>query len=167
MRQWAERSLITAVTGVLAIYCAAVPAQESPEPFGHLDLSAEVMALLGAEMREITGASQGLVFAIASGDWASLERISEQIRASYVMEKSLSPSQRDELESALPDHFKALDAEFHARAGKLGDAAVARDPEMAAYQFSRLLETCASCHARYARERFPGFSLPQQDHHGP
>jgi len=167
MKQWAKRSLLTAVTGMLTIYWAAVPADESSEPYGYLDLSAEVMALLRAEMREISGASQGLVLAIASGDWASVERISEQIRASYVMEQSLSPSQRDELESGLPDQFKALDAEFHARAGKLGDTGVGRDPEMAAYQFSRLLETCTSCHARYARDRFPGFSLPQQDHQGP
>ena len=152
------------IAAALQMVSAAGMAGESAAT-DDLHLSAATTALLQAEMREIAGASQALVYAIASGDWHAIERISDQIRASYVMEKELSAAQREELEAGLPGHFKALDAEFHARGEKLGSAAAVRDPELVTYQLSRMLETCVSCHSRYARQRFPGFAPPQQDHH--
>ncbi|MCK6371908.1 MAG: hypothetical protein L6Q83_11415, partial [Gammaproteobacteria bacterium] len=61
--------------------------------------------------------------------------------------------------------FRRLDAEFHARAGKLAAAARAGDAELAAYHHSRLLEGCMSCHAVFAAARFPGFdTAPASEH---
>jgi cytochrome c556 len=74
------------------------------------------------------------------------------------MEKQLTPAQAKELEQALPEGFKRLDAEFHQRAEKLGAAAGAHDPELTAFHFSRLVESCTKCHAAYAQSRFPGFA---------
>jgi cytochrome c556 len=82
------------------------------------------------------------------------------------MEKSLTPVQADKLEKALPAGFKALDAEFHERAERLAAAAATHDPELVAYQYSRLLENCTRCHAAYARHRFPGFTSPVPTGHG-
>ena len=123
-----------------------------------LQLSQDLRTLLQSEMREIAGASQAVVMSFVMGDWQSIQRISEQIRASYVMERNISDSQKQELEDKLPDHFKRLDSEFHARAERLGIAAAAEDPEIIAFHYYRMLETCATCHAAFAKSRFPGFS---------
>jgi len=116
-------------------------------------------------MREIAGASQAVVMSFVMGDWQSIQRISEQIRASYVMERNISESQKQELEDKLPDHFKRLDAEFHARAERLGSAAAAEDPEIIAFHYYRMLETCTTCHAEFAKSRFPGFSSEAPEAH--
>lgn len=133
-------------------------AQEPPTSTDDLKLSQELRSLLQTEMREIAGASQAIVMAFVMGDWQSIQHTSEQIRASYVMERNISDSQKQELEDKLPDHFKRLDSEFHARAERLGLAAAAEDPEIVAFHYYRMLETCATCHAAFAKSRFPGFS---------
>lgn len=121
-------------------------------------LSPQVLELLRAEMREVSAGVQAMAFSIASGDWRAIQDTSARIRASYIMEKQLTPAQARELESALPPRFKALDAEFHDRAGKLGAAAAARDAKLVVAQYSRMLENCTTCHAAFARSRFPNFS---------
>ena len=132
-----------------------------------IQLSQDLRTLLQTEMREIAAASQAIVMSFVIGDWQSVHRISEQIRASYILEKSISDSQKQELQDNLPDRFKWLDAEFHARAERLGLAAAAEDPEIIAFHYGRMLETCATCHAAFARARFPGFSpeVPQVHQH--
>lgn len=130
-----------------------------------LGLSPDVRALLQAEMREIAGASQAIVILMVSGDWAAIARMSEQIRDSYVMKQNLTDAQELELEEKLPRRFKSLDGEFHSRAERLRFAAASRDSEMIAFHYYRLLETCAACHAEYARSRFPGFSPDAPEHH--
>jgi len=160
------RQTIIVLMGIWAGY-SPVCAQESKINPDDLHLSQELRALLQAEMAEIAGASQAIVTSFVMGDLQSIQRTSEQIRASYVMEKNISNSQKKELEEALPEHFKRLDAEFHGRAQKLGLAAAAEDRELVAFHYYRMLETCASCHASFAKSRFPGFSseAPEAHHH--
>lgn len=140
---------------------AEEPAHQSDD----INLSRDLRGLLLDEMREIAGASEAIVTSIASGDWESIHRIGEQIRASYVMAKNLTEEQKKELNDTLPDRFKWLDREFHARAGKLSQAAAARDAELVAFHYSRLLESCATCHAAFAKSRFPGFRPRTSDVH--
>ena len=142
-------------------------AQELPVLPDDLQLSQELRTLLLAEMRQIAGASQAIVSSFVTGDWQSIQRISEQIRDSYVMEGNISETQKQELQDKLPDHFKRLDADFHARAERLGMAAAAEDPEIIAFHYYRMLETCATCHAAFAKSRFPGFlsEAPKEHHH--
>ena len=102
---------------------------------------------------------------LAAADWKSIEETSQNIRASYIMEKKLTDAHAKELEQALPENFKQLDREFHQRAEKLGAAAAAHDPELVAFQYSRLIESCADCHSAYAQTRFPGFSPPAREGH--
>lgn len=160
-----SKQMFLAVTGIMLIGSATAFAQEPPASHSDLQLSQEVRSMLQAEMREIAVAVQAVAVSLATGDWQSIETISENIRASYVMDKNLTDSQRRELEAHLPDHFKRLDAEFHARAGKLGLAAAAHDPETVAFHYYRLIESCATCHMTFAKTRFPGFSSTSPEQH--
>jgi cytochrome c556 len=81
------------------------------------------------------------------------------------MEKKLTPAQSKELDDALPEQFKRIDAEFHARAEKLGAAAASHDAELVIHHYTRMLESCTQCHARFAPARFSGFLSPAQDGH--
>ncbi|MGD8742818.1 MAG: cytochrome c [Granulosicoccaceae bacterium] len=142
-------------------------AAEPHAPHQDVQLSPDLLNLLRAEMREIAGGVQGIALSLATADWKSIQETSEKIRASYIMEKKLTPAQAKELEQALPEQFKQLDAQFHQRAERLGMAAAAHDPELVAFQYSRLVESCALCHSAYATSRFPGFAppVPQPHHH--
>ncbi len=159
------KQIILTVLGTMFLGSTTAHAQASSASPNDLQLSQEVRGILQAEMREIAVAVQALVLSLASGDWESIETISENIRASYVMEKNLTDSQRHELEDRLPEYFKRLDAEFHARAEKLGLAATRQDPEAVAFQYYRLVESCATCHSAFAKTRFPGFSSTSPEKH--
>lgn len=148
-------------SGSIATYAAEPPATQPG-----IKLSPDLQNLLRAEMREITTGVQGIAVSLATADWQSIQETSTKIRTSYIMEKKLTPAQAKELEQSLPDQFKQLDAEFHQRAERLGVAAAAHDPDLVAFHYSRLVESCAICHAAFAKSRFPGFSPPaQQGHH--
>jgi cytochrome c556 len=86
------------------------------------------------------------------------------MRDSYILNRELTTAQRAELER-LPEHFRLLDQEFHVRAERLDAAARARDAEAVAFQLSRLLESCVSCHSAFAGARFPGFATAPSDAH--
>ncbi len=153
------------VIGSLATVSVQTCAAEPHAVRQDIKLSPDVLNLLRAEMGEIAGGIQGIALSLAIADWKSIQETSTKIRASYIMEKKLTAAQAKELEQALPEHFKQLDAAFHQRAEKLGAAAAAHDPELTAFQFSRLLESCTVCHSAYAKSRFPGFSPPPRQGH--
>lgn len=153
------------VIGSLSMASANIYAAE-PLPFRQdVRLSPALLNLLRAEMREITAGVQRIALSVATADWKAIQETSAKIRASYIMEKKLTPAQAQELERVLPEQFKRLDAEFHQRAEKLGTAAAAHDPELVAFQYSRLVESCAQCHSAYAKSRFPGFATPLPHDH--
>ena len=149
----------------LAIASTDIRAEDSDHTGKTLSLPPELMGLLQAEMREITIGIQKVPVAIAQADWEVLHQTGESIRSSYIMAKALTKEQIETLESSLPDRFKQIDSEFHARAGSLAKAAEARDFELASYHYSRLVESCASCHSLYAKTRFPGFGPVEEQGH--
>jgi cytochrome c556 len=156
----------TFLANILAIFSLAAVsvhsyAAEPHTPQNGIVLSPDVLNLLRSEMREIAGGVQGVALSLATADWRSIEETSTKIRASYIMEKKLTSAQAKELEEALPEQFKQLDAEFHQRAEKLGAAAADHDPELAVFHYSRLVESCVRCHASFAGKRFPGFASPK------
>ena len=131
-----------------------------------LVLQPDLLALLQAEMREITTGVQKIPVAIAQADWETLAHTGQSIQSSYIMAKALTQEQAEALNTGLPARFKEMDSEFHARAGMLTHAAQARDFELASYHYSRLIESCAQCHSLYAKARFPGFGpAKEQGHH--
>jgi cytochrome c556 len=156
---------VLALLSVLTFSQQIVPAGVQESAAQDIHLSPELLELLRAEMREVTAGVQGIIPLLATADWAAIAAIGEKIRASYIMEKSLTPEQAEELENALPDQFQQLDAEFHQRAEKLGAAAQARDAELVVFHYNRLLESCVRCHAAHAGSRFPGFMPPAPEPH--
>jgi hypothetical protein len=156
------------VLAVLVLVAAACGASSSPragadgEP---IRLSPQLLELLRAEMREIAAGVQVVAAALAAANWAAIHETGAAIRASYIMEKSLTPEQAAELERALPAEFKRLDAEFHERALRLAMTAETHDAEIVSFHYARLLETCARCHAQFAQARFPGFVPPAAQEH--
>lgn len=153
------------VIGSIVACPASTYAAESLPQSQDLMLSPDLTELLRAEMREVASGVQGVTLSLATADWKAIQDTSAKIRASYIMEKKLTVAQTSELEKALPEQFKLLDAEFHQRAERLGAAAAAHDAELVAFHYSRLLESCTRCHSAYANRRFPGFSSPAlRDH---
>lgn len=149
----------------MAAVSATPSAQHQIPESGEIRLSPVLLELLRAEMREIAGGAQVIAVSLATGNWDAVHDAAASIRASYIMEKSLSAEQAAELGRSLPERFKELDAEFHARAEKLAQAAATRDAELAGFHYARLLETCTRCHAGFAAGRFPGFALPAAQEH--
>lgn len=153
---------MTIASFALVLMSASHAAEQSAD----LHLSPQVRSLLQEEMREVARGTQTLAIALATADWKTLHDTAAKIRASYIMNKQLSAAQKRELEHALPAGFKQLDAEFHVRAQKLAFAAKARDHELAAFHYSRLVESCVVCHSNYAKARFPGFASFTPPAHG-
>jgi hypothetical protein len=161
-----KRFLAMIVIGaVLSSGAASAAAEDSSGTSNSVALSPGLLDLLRQEMREISGAVQGISLALATGDYKVIEDTAAKIRTSYIMGKELTASQAHELERALPERFKQLDSEFHHRAGALELAAGANDFEVAAFHYSRLLETCARCHSEYATSRFPGLAPGPREAH--
>jgi len=157
---------IITVVALMAISANAC-AEEHQSPDQQLALSPDLQQLLRAEMREISAGMQEIVLLLAAADWGAIQETSAKIHASYIMAQKLTPALKEELEQALPDRFIQLDEEFHHRAEKLGMAAAARDSELVAFHYSRMLESCARCHAEFAAGRYPGFTAetPREGHH--
>ena len=154
------------VISILSVGSAYIYAAEPHASHQGIPLSPDLLNLLRTEMLELAGGVQGIALALAAADWKSIQETSTKMRDSYIMEKKLSPAQAKELERALPMQFKQLDAAFHQRAERLGAAAATHDPELVAFRYSRIVESCAVCHSLYAKSRFPGFASPvQQGHH--
>jgi hypothetical protein len=149
----------------LAITSIALHAEGKEQHAEALVLPADLLALLQAEMREITVGVQVIPVALAQGDWETLEKTGKSIQTSYIMAKALTGEQKKILKSELPTGFKQLDAAFHSRAGKLAHAAEARNFELVSYHYSRLIEGCAQCHAVYAKDKFPGFGPAKEQGH--
>ena len=156
---------VAATALLLACLATGALRAETSDGGQELALSTEVRELLRAEMREVATGTQQLAVSIAGADWATVAATANRIRASYIMAKRLSSVQRAELEGALPERFKLLDAGFHDRAGRLAAAATAHDAELTVFHYSRLVETCTTCHAEFARTRFPGFAPPVEPAH--
>jgi len=157
-------SAIMVVGSLLTVSANSYAAEPDTKQQG-IELTPDLLKLLREEMREISGGVQGIVLSLATADWKSIEVVSSKIRASYIMEKKLTPSQKKKLGQALPEHFKQLDAEFHQRAEKLEMAAAAHDHELAVFHYSRLVESCVRCHSTFATKRFPGFAAQKPMKH--
>ena len=150
---------------LLYLGVGAVNAQESSITESDLQLSPELIELLRSEMRALLSGIQLLPVGIATADWKSVADTSAQITRSYILEQKLTPAQKKELNTSLPEHFERLDAHFHLEAKKLEAAALNHDAQLSAFHYYRLIETCTACHRLYAPSRFPGFSSAKKHAH--
>lgn len=161
-----RKSVLAVLGTVLAIFIASATSHAGEkETQPSIDLTPALFALLRAEMAELSDGIQSIALFIATADWKAIEETSEKMHGSYIMKKSLTQQQARELKRKLPHEFKQLDAAFHARAKQLGQAAASADPELVAFQYSRLVEACAGCHSAFAKNRFPGFGHVLKEQH--
>ena len=82
----------------LVIASTTIQAEDIEHRQGALKLPPDLLALLQAEMREITGGVQKIPVAIAQADWQTLSQTSESIRSSYIMAKALTKEQIEVLD---------------------------------------------------------------------
>lgn len=124
-------------------------------------LSSDLRALLTKEMQALQTGMLSIIPAQIAGEWAKIDKISQQIENSYILKQSISKQQVEELHDKLPEGFRKLDQQFHYYAGMLSHAAQSAKPELIGFYLSKLNESCVACHSQYATHKFPGF-VPKQ-----
>ena len=129
------------------------------------NLTPRLKALLADEMQQVAAATSDLALAITAGDHATVHRLAGAVRDSFILKQSLTEQDKTDLMSAVPPEFVALDRHFHGLAGKLANQAEKKDSELQNFYFSRMLETCTTCHAQFAADRFPGLTDPETGEH--
>jgi len=131
-------------------------------------LSPELRSLLSQEMLALQSGMMSLIPAIISGKWDAVAATAGKIKNSYILKQKLTKAQGKELHSLLPADFIKQDQQFHYLAGMLEHAAKAAKPELISFYYSRMTESCVSCHSSYATHKFPAFSkaekTPDHDH---
>lgn len=146
--------VLVAVSVALAQDHAAPKAAGAPA----LSLSPKLRAALVAEMAGVKEGVAELSASLAMGEWDAAARRAERVRDSYIMKQKLTRAELEELERALPTDFAEMDDAFHRHAEGLAHAAKARNYELAVFYFSKMMEGCGNCHARYATHVFKGFT---------
>ncbi|VAX19276.1 hypothetical protein MNBD_NITROSPINAE04-2193 [hydrothermal vent metagenome] len=131
---------------------------KAPSVSGEIDLPDDLKAVLLEEMSAIEKGMAELVHEISHGNWVNIEKIGKTIEESYIVKQKLSKHQLEQLRHKLPSGFLKLDGKFHKLAGALADSAKRRNIDLVVFYFYKLNESCARCHYRYAKNRFPGFS---------
>ncbi len=119
-------------------------------------LSPELRGLLVQEMQQVLRAAQDIYRAVATGEHETVARHAQAIHDSFILNRALTPAQREELHAAAPEDFVALDRAFHRTAAQLAEAARARDSARELFFYSHLTAACVDCHRRFAGSRFPG-----------
>jgi len=131
---------------------------DAPPARAALELSPDLHRLLQREMAAIQSGMQSLVPDIAAGNWAGMAKTGEQLQNTYIFRQQLTTAQREELDAKLPPGFLELDQSFHHDAGMLAHAAHMKNADVVNFYFYKLVDGCITCHAKFARPRFPGFS---------
>ena len=127
-----------------------------PEPIWP-KLTPKLQGLLQREMVSILDASHHILDALIMGDNATVADQARAIERSFIMEQSMTDEDRQDLVSVLPAEFVDLDRLFHETAANLAAAAESNDLTRAHASFDKMIETCSSCHGKFATDRFPGF----------
>lgn len=148
------------VAGVLVAAGVAL-AQENAAPKAEgtavLSLSPKLRSALVAEMVGVKAGVAELSGLIAMGEWKAAAQHAERIRDSYIMKQKLTREELEELERSLPAGFVEKDGQFHRHADGLAHAALENNYELEVFYFSKMMESCGACHARYATDVFEGF----------
>lgn len=121
-------------------------------------LSPELRELLTKEMLALQNGMMSVIPAYVAGNWNEIESIAHKMKSSYILKQSLTDEQVKELHTSLPESFIKLDQQFHYLSGMLNHAAKNKKAELVGFYFSKLSESCVSCHTQYAAHRFPAFA---------
>ena len=139
--------------------------EEHAENFQVEMLSNDLRILLSKEMLASEAGMMSIIPAYVAGEWNDIQTTAEKMKSSYILKQSLTESQKKELHSVLPKEFIAKDQRFHYLAGMLEHAAKNRKSELVNFYFSEMTESCAACHAVFAKHRFPAFAPKSDEEH--
>ena len=145
------------IASVLAVANLALAQDHATPEVPVLPLSAKHRAALIAEMAGVKEGVAELSGLIAMGEWKAAAERAERIRDSYIMKQKLTSDELEELERALPADFIEIDSQFHRHADGLAHAALEHNYELEVFYFSKMMEGCGACHARYATDIFKGY----------
>lgn len=151
-------AIFAGIAAAAAVLSAGLAQERHAAGSGALALSPKLRAALIAEMAALKGGATELSVSLATGEWDKAARVAERMRDSYILKQQLSAEEREQLHRVLPAEFLALDERFHRHADALARAAADRDHELALFYFSRMMEGCVACHARYAAHTLKGFA---------
>jgi len=118
-------------------------------------LSSDLRDLLNQEMQALQTGMQSIIPAYISGNWDEIATTAGKMQNSYILKQSLTESQIKELHSLLPPAFIEKDQRFHYLAGMLQHVATNKNPELINFYFSKMNESCISCHTQFATHKFP------------
>ena len=160
MRMLVGAALGGFLLGAVVIGSTATWAAESTavEPVGPR-LSPRLRDLLAQEMAAILVASGVIQEALVRGDADSVSAQARNIRDSFILKRQLTQEDRKALRAAVGAAFVQRDQAFHRLAGDLAEAADAGDRTEQHRLYGAMIEACASCHAQYAADKFPGFAV--------
>jgi hypothetical protein len=130
-------------------------------------VDARYRLMLRQEMVQVEATARRLASHLVRGESELAAGAAAAIRDTLVLERSLTPAQREELRQQLPPGYRQHEEDFRRTAGALSAVAAAGDLEEGARLYGRLLDTCLACHSRYASGRFPGFTEPLGADRGP
>lgn len=126
-------------------------------------LSPELRALLKQEMQALQTGMVSAIPALVSGNLAEVADIARKMEKSYILRQSITREQMHELHSSLPASFLKQDGAFHYYAGMLAHVADRKKLELVNFYFSKLTESCVTCHSEHATHKFPGFAAKQDE----
>ncbi len=149
------RNLVTRSALTVAVTIAGgLAAAQEVKPVSP-DLTPKLRDLLRKEMLSIEGASKDILSALIAGDDARVAELAQQIHDSFILQQSMTPEDREDLMSAVPEDFVSRDQAFHELSATLSKAAREGDRAQQHAEFGRMVEACTACHALYATDRFP------------
>ncbi|MDY6979492.1 MAG: hypothetical protein SV201_06390 [Pseudomonadota bacterium] len=125
---------------------------------GPLANEPELRGLLQQEMQALQEALATISTALPQGQWHTVADTAGQIHDSFILQQQLSADDRKTLHQTLPADFIQRDRAFHQQAKKLQQAAESQDAELSLFYYSKMVESCVSCHSRFATHRFPSLT---------
>ena len=153
-----KRTNLAALGIAAAVLAGPAPAlADEPAPVGP-KLPPKVRGLLLQEMNAVLGATQEILDALVRGRDDVVAEKAQAIHDSFILKQEMTPADRQALKDAVPAAFVQRDRAFHELTGRLAEAARQGESDRQRALFSEMVEACAACHARYATNRFPGFS---------
>ena len=135
---------------------------------GVQSLSPELRGLLSKEMLALQDGMKSIIPLYVAGQWDEIAHIASKMKDSYILQQNLTKAQMHELHTSLSAAFLKSDQQFHYLSGMLSHAAEMKKPELVGFYFSKLSESCVSCHSQFATHKFPAFvsqGIPKKHHH--
>ena len=127
------------------------------EKSGVESLSPQLRTYLSEEMLAIQKGMKDIFSYTISGQYDDIATLATKIKNSFILKKSLTKAQANELKTKLPKDFLIQDQAFHELAGKLAQAAEFDGPQEITQAINTMTNSCVKCHSIYAKSRFTSF----------